>query len=108
MKTNKVLLVGYVGKDLAATLTSNGSKRVCIRMATHYRKKTTDDKQLYYTVWHDVVAWDKQAQQAERNFVKGSRILVEGFIVYRSYPDHSGHTRYVTEIRADNLINLDR
>ena len=108
MKANRVQLIGYVGKDLATTLTRKGSKRVCIRMATHYRQKNASGEPLYHTVWHDVVAWDQKAEHAERNFIKGSKILVEGVIDYRTYPDKSGHTRYITEIRADSLMNLDR
>jgi single-strand DNA-binding protein len=108
MKANRIQLIGYVGKDLATTVTRKGSKRVCIRMATHYRQKNTSGEPLYHTVWHDVVAWDQKAEHAERNFIKGSRILVEGVIDYRTYPDKSGHTRYITEIRADSLMNLDR
>ncbi|MFT3749086.1 MAG: single-stranded DNA-binding protein [Agriterribacter sp.] len=108
MKTNRILLIGYVGKDLATIVTKKGSKKVSIRLATHYRKRTSNGHPLCYTVWHDVVAWDHRAEQAESTFVKGSRILVEGFIDYRTYSDKSGHTRYITEIRADNLVNLDR
>jgi single-strand DNA-binding protein len=55
-----------------------------------------------------VVAWDKVAAYAENNFVKGSRILVDGQIIYRTYPDRQGHLRYVTEIKANSLQNLDR
>ncbi len=108
MKANRVLLIGYVGKDPASILTKKGAKKVSIRLATHYKKKTAGGNHGYQTVWHDVVAWDQRAEQAERNFVKGSRILVEGFVDYRTYPDASGHIRYITEIRADNLLNLDR
>ena len=108
MKANRVQLIGYVGKDLATTVTRKGSKRVCIRMATHYKQKNATGEPLYHTVWHDVVAWDQKAEHAERNFIKGSKILVEGVIDYRTYPDKSGHTRYITEIRADSLMNLDR
>ena len=60
------------------------------------------------TTWHDVVAWEKNAEAAENNFIKGSHILVEGQIVYRTYEDHAGHTRYITEIKAQTLMNLDR
>ncbi len=108
MKTNQVLLIGYVGKDPQTTQTTKGSKRICIRMATHYRRSNTAGEPSFQTVWHNVVAWDQKAEYAERNFIKGSKILVEGVIDYRNYPDKLGHTRYVTEIRANSLLNLDR
>ena len=108
MYTNRVQLIGYVAKDLATSTAGNGNKRIAIRMATHYSTKNESGENLFHSVWHDVVAWNGTAEFAARNFVKGSRIMVEGAITYRTYPDHTGHTRYVTEITAHNLINLDR
>ena len=108
MKCNRVQLIGYVGKDLATSLAENGNKRIGIRVATHYSTKNEKGENLFHAVWHDVVAWDSTAEFAARNFVKGSKIMVEGAITYRTYPDHSGHIRYVTEITAHHLMNLDR
>jgi single-strand DNA-binding protein len=108
MKTNHVTLIGYVGCHLLTSKIPSGSKRVAIRMATHYSQKNDSGEKISKTVWHDVVAWDKVAEYAERSVVKGSRILVEGFITYRTYSDKAGHTRYVTLISAESLMNLDR
>lgn len=108
MKANSVLLIGYVGLDLASTTTIEGTKRVVIRMATHYNGKDQNGSKFHHTVWHDIIAWDRTADYAIRNFVKGSKIMVEGLIVYRTYLDNTGHTRYVTEIKASSFLNLDR
>ena len=108
MNNNRVTLIGYVGKDLAANKLDNGNKRVAIRMATHYCTRSDNGEKQFHTVWHDVIAWEHTAEYAERSFVKGSKIMVDGSIIYRSYPDKSGHTRYVTQIRAYSLMNLDR
>src|SRR5687768_12679277 len=98
MQCNKVILIGYVGKDIATKKLDTGGKRVSIRMATHYDHKNEQGEKIHHTVWHDVVAWGGTAEYAERSFVKGSRILVEGCIEYRTYPDQEGHTRYITQI----------
>ncbi|MDB5199184.1 MAG: ssb [Chitinophagaceae bacterium] len=109
MKTqNRVQLIGYVGKDPVITTTTNGSKLAKISLATDTFFKNRSGSSVKVTTWHEVVAWEKKAEEAENNFVKGSHILVEGQIVYRTYPDHAGHVRYVTEIKAQNLMNLDR
>src|SRR5690606_18737072 len=73
MKTNQVLLIGYVGKGPQTTQTTKGSKGICIRMATHYRQSNTDGEPSFQTVWHNVVAWDQKAEYAERNFIKEVR-----------------------------------
>ncbi len=108
MRTNSVQLIGYVGQDLVLRSTPGGNKRASLRVATIHSFKTAEGKINYTSAWHDVVAWDNMAAFACGNFVKGSRILVEGRIVYRTYPDKTGHTRYITEIRATALQNLDR
>ncbi len=108
MKTNHVTLIGYVGNHLVASKLENGTKRVGIRMATHYAEKKANGEKIYHTVWHDIVAWDSRADFAESNLVKGSKIIVDGSIEYSTFPDKSGHTRYYTQIKAHSLMNLDR
>ena len=108
MKQNSVQLIGYVGDDLKIKMLKNGKRRAAIRVATHYPLKKDGEKKEFSTTWHSVIAWSELAAFAERSFVKGSHILVDGSIIYRTYPDSTGHTRYVTEIKADSLINLDR
>ncbi|MES1216836.1 MAG: single-stranded DNA-binding protein [Bacteroidota bacterium] len=109
MNANQVVLVGYVGQALKKSNSKYGALRVALRVATHTRRKTGIDQACSTnTVWHDVVAWNKTAGFAERNFVKGSRVLVEGSIEYRCYADASGHRRFLTRIKAHSLMNLDR
>ena len=108
MKMNNVLLIGYVGIDPTIKLTHSGIKKAMIRMATHMPKKNEKGEKIWDTVWHDIVAWESKAEYAERSFVKGSKILVDGMIKYSIYQDQTGHTRYVTTIVAYSLLNLDR
>ena len=103
-----VLLIGYVASDLRIKKLQGGTKQVRIRMATHEHVKDKAGQNLQRTTWHDIVAWDTVAELAERSFVKGSHIRVNGSILYRTYDDQSGHKRYVTEIKAEYLQNLDR
>lgn len=108
MTTNRVQLIGYVGKHFPAKETSVQTKRLQLRVATHQQTRSKNGERKWTTIWHDVIAWDKTADYAERNFVKGSKILVEGELTYRTYEDQQGHTRYLTQITAKNLLNLDR
>jgi single-strand DNA-binding protein len=103
---NMVMLIGYVGQHLKMSKTANGIKRLTIRVATHDVSK--GEKQRRETTWHDVIAWGGLADLAASNFVKGSRIRVHGSICYRSFPGKEGHTRYIAEIKAEFLQNLDR
>src|SRR5690606_39354366 len=58
------------------------------------------------TEWHRVVAWANLAEIAEQYLSRGDRVFIEGEIQYRSYEDRDGATRYVTEIRARELVML--
>lgn len=108
MNTNYVRLIGHLGSHLKVINTKTG-KMARIRLATTYKlKKPDSDGNTYGTVWHDVIAYGQKATYAESNLVKGSRVLVEGIISYRSYLDNSQHRRYVTEIIVQGLLNLDR
>lgn len=108
MHNNHVRLIGFIGKDLSATTVSTGQRRIQLRIATHYSTKQPDGAKLFHTVWHDVVAWGQTAEYAERSFVKGSKVMVEGSIEYCIYPDQTGHIRYHTRVAAHSLMNLDR
>ena len=108
MRTNSVQLIGYLGNHLVVKTFPNGDKKVNLRVATHHPIKGNDGQTKYVTTWHDVVAWNHTATIAENNFVKGSRLLVDGHIIYRTYSDKLGHARYLTEIKAISLQNLDR
>lgn len=100
MTINRVTLVGYVGAHLTTQILKNGATRVALRVATH--------ESNHRTTWHNVAAYNDTAVYAAANFIKGSRIMVEGQLVYLPYPDTSGRMRYATMIHAKFLVNLDR
>ena len=107
---NLIQLIGYVGAEPTAKKFENGNQVVRMMVATHEPKgkKVGDEKQEYSTCWHTIVAWGEKADYALNNFIKGSRIMIDGKLIYRTYSDKSGHTRYITEIVAYSLTNLDR
>lgn len=109
MKTqNKVQLIAYLGQDPVIRTTPNGNTIANFRAATHDYYKDADGNAHNITTWHDIVAWDKIAASVSGNYIKGSHVLIEGKICHRTWEDRNGHVRYVTEIKASTLINLDR
>ncbi|MCK7461001.1 MAG: single-stranded DNA-binding protein [Sphingobacterium sp.] len=55
-----------------------------------------------------MVAWRRLAELAENYIRKGSQILVEGKLRYRSYDDRDGNKRYIVEVEADMIQLLGR
>lgn len=109
MKTkNFVQLIGYLGEDPEIHMTTTGQTLGRLRLATDYYRKREDGTTSTKTIWHDINAWNKLAKILDGNFVKGSHVMVEGEIQYRTFLDNTGHKRYVTEIKAAKILNLDR
>lgn len=107
---NMIQLIGYVGADPAIRKFSNGNICATLRVATHSLVKTDQKagQKAYNTVWHTVVAWADAAVFAERNFLRGSHILVDGRVSYRVYENKKGQKISITEIKATTFMNLDR
>jgi single-strand DNA-binding protein len=92
---NKALLIGNLGSDPEIRTTTDGTKVAGLSVATN-RNWTDRDGQ----------AWANLAEIAEQYLSRGDRVYIEGEIQYRSYEDRDGATRYVTEIRARELVML--
>ncbi len=108
MKNNTVQLIGYVADSAKITVSRDGVKRALIRVATHDKIQNPNSENKYNTIWHEVIAWDETADEAENSFVKGSQILVSGMLVYRKYIDKNGQMHKLVDIKAEYLRNLDR
>lgn len=109
MKTkNKVQLIGYLGRDPDIITFPVSKTKARLRLATdHYRR---DDSGTAHrvTTWHDVIVWNKLAESIPNQYIKGSHVLVEGRIEYRSFINKNGTHKTVVEIHATELLNLDR
>lgn len=97
---NKAILVGHLGKDPELKYT-NSEKAVCsFSLATSENKDKTE--------WHNIVCWNKNAENAEKYLKKGSKCYIEGKIHYGSYEDKEGIKKYTTEIIAYAVKFLDK
>jgi single-strand DNA-binding protein len=103
---NRVTLVGNLGKDPELKRTAEGMSIAHLSIATNGFRKNGGWVEV--TEWHNVVAWDKLAEQVATRLKKGSKVYVEGRLQTRSWDDkESGQKRYITEIVASDLIFLD-
>jgi single-strand DNA-binding protein len=110
---NKATIIGNLGADPEVRTVSSGTKVAEFSVATSRQWTDRNGQQQEKTEWHRIVAWgfspdkDGLAGVAERFLKKGDRVYVEGAIEYRSYEAKDGSgTRYVTEIRASEMIML--
>ena len=108
MSVNKVILLGFCGKEPEVKSFDNGVKVANITLATSERGyKTKDGKEVPdRTEWHQIVLWKGLAEVAEKCVHKGDKLYIEGKIRTRSYDAQDGSKRYVTEIFADSMEML--
>jgi len=107
MRTNKVQLIGNVGKDPEIHRFDTGSSKASFSLATSEKYRDNSGQLQEKTEWHNVVAWGKTAEKVEKYLKKGSKIGLEGKIETRKYQDSDGSDRYITEINAFSILFLD-
>jgi single-strand DNA-binding protein len=103
---NRVNLIGNLGQDPEIKNLENGKKLTKFTLATSEEYKNAEGQKVKETTWHNIVAWNGLADVAGRYLKKGGQVAVEGRLVYRSYEDKSGATKYITEIVINEMLML--
>ena len=102
---NKVILVGNLGADPEMKNFDSGTVMARISLATTLVYRDRDQNKQERTEWHRVILWQKLAEIAEKYLKKGDQVYIEGSLRTRSY-EQDGQTKYITEIRGDNMTML--
>lgn len=103
---NQVQLIGHLGFDPTVKVINN-NQLLSVNLATtdrYFSKGEWRDD----TQWHRLVMWNKLAERAEKYLFKGSYVLIHGKLEHRSYEDSNGTVKYITEIKVNNFILLDK
>jgi single-strand DNA-binding protein len=99
-------LIGNLGQDPEIKTLESGKKVARFTLATNESYKNSEGQKVEETTWHNIVAWNGLADTASRFLKKGREVAVEGKLVYRSYEDKKGVTKYITEIVLNDLLLL--
>lgn len=103
---NKVQLIGNLGNAPEVRNTESGKKLVKFSVATNEVYNNNKGEKVKETQWHNVIAWGKVAEIAEKYLRKGSEVAVEGKLITRNYNDKEGNKKYVTEVQLNELLLL--
>jgi len=104
MSVNKVILIGNLGRDPELKYTPGGQAVASFSLATTERWKGQDGQKNERTVWHNIVAWGRQAELAKEYLHKGRQVYIEGRIDNRSYDKKDGSGKgYISEVVAQNI-----
>jgi single-strand DNA-binding protein len=105
---NKVQLIGNLGNAPEVRNTESGKKLVRFSVATNEQYKNAKGERITETQWHNIIAWGKVADIAEKFLVKGTEVAIEGKLVNRNYMDKEGNKKYITEIQVNELLMLGK
>jgi len=103
---NKVQLIGNLGNAPEVKTTESGKKLARFSVATNESYRNAQGEKATETTWHNLVAWGKVAEIAEKYLNKGSEIAIEGKLINRSYTDKDGNKKYITEVQVNELLML--
>ena len=103
---NNVQLIGNLGMNPEVKTLESGSTVAKFSIATSDRYKNNKGEQVEDTTWHNVVAWGKTAEIAEKYLKKGSQVAVDVKFTNRSYEAKDKTKRYVTEILVNEILLL--
>jgi single-strand DNA-binding protein len=105
---NKVQLIGNLGNNPEVKTLESGKKMVKFSVATNETYRNAKGEKVVETQWHNLIAWGKVAEIAEKFLHKGSEVALEGKLINRSYNDKDGNKKYVTEVQVNELLLLGK
>ena len=99
---NNVSLIGRLTSDPELRTTANGTEVLTFTVAVDSSGK---EKKTFFI---DCVAWRHTAVFISRFFRKGEKIGITGEIQTRSFEDHNGSKRKVTEILVTDVTFCEK
>ena len=105
---NRVQLIGNLGNAPEVKNTETGKKLARFSVATNEQYKNANGEKITETQWHNLIAWGKIADIAEKFLAKGTEVAIEGKLIHSNYTDKEGNKRYSTEIQVTELLLLGK
>lgn len=94
---NTIVILGRTTDTIEIKQTASGKPvaNFSIAVKRPFTKDVTD--------FHNVVAWDKQAELLGKYVKKGNQVCIRGYLTNRSFEDKHGNKRVSTEIIAEEV-----
>ena len=101
---NKVMIIGYLGRDPETRYVASGDAVTEFSVATSEKWTAKDGEKKERTEWFTVVAWGRQAEVCGEYLHKGSRVYIEGQQQTDTWDDkETGKTMYRTKLRLQRF-----
>lgn len=103
MDLNKVILVGRITRDPDIRTLPSGSLVAGVGLATNNYYTDKSGERVQQVEFHNLVAFNRNAEIIEEYCHKGDSLLVEGRLQTREWETKQGDKRRTTEILIDRL-----
>lgn len=100
---NKIIIVGYLGRDPELRYTPQGTAVCNFSVATTERRKDKSGEFQDVTTWFNVSLWGNRAETVTPYLSKGKLVYIEGRLTQREYQDRDGNTRTSLDVNASEL-----
>ena len=100
---NKIIIVGYLGRDPELRYTTDGTPVCSFSVATTERRKDKAGEFRDITTWFRVSVWRRQAEVASQYLSKGRQVYVEGRLTTNEFQDRDGNNRTSLEVTASDI-----
>jgi single-strand DNA-binding protein len=101
---NKIVIVGYLGRDPELRYTPQGQAVCNFSIATTERRKEPRSGEAQdITTWFKVTLWGKLAELANQYLSKGKQVYIEGRLRQEEYTDREGVKRTSLVVNASDM-----
>ncbi|RXJ91168.1 single-stranded DNA-binding protein [Arcobacter sp. CECT 8983] len=104
---NKVVMVGNLTRDIELRYMPNGAALAKGAIATSHRYKTQTGEQKDEVCFLDFNIFGRSAEVANQYLRKGSKVLLEGRLVFEQWTAQDGSNRSKHALRVDTMKMLD-
>ncbi|MFH0797694.1 MAG: single-stranded DNA-binding protein [Candidatus Omnitrophota bacterium] len=108
VNVNRVILAGNLTRDPEMRFTPAGTAVTNLGLAVNRQYTTKEGEQRKEVCFITVVTWGKQAQSCQEHLRKGSPVLVEGRLQFRSWESADKEKRSMIEVVAERVQFLSR
>jgi len=104
---NKVIMIGNLTRDIELKYIPSGAAIAKSAIATSHKYKTQTGEQKEEVCFLDFNVFGKQAEILNQYVRKGSKVMLEGRLVFEQWTAQDGSNRSRHSLRVENFKFLD-
>ena len=104
---NKVILVGNLTRDIELRYSQSGSAIAKSAIATSRKFTAANGEKREEVMFIDITFFGRSGEIANQYLRKGSKILVEGRLIFEQWVDQQGQKRSKHSVTVENMQMLD-